>query len=224
MDTASAAPLTAAVSPSPHSSCFRGCCVSQHIALDVPKSEFTVDAELFSGPSSTVFLGRFRGAPVAVKRPRLPTKADIDRYHTELRLMASFDHAHILRLDAARAFPPEYFLLFPYMANGSVASLLHERGWTPSWGAVLVLATQVSAALEYLHDIHAVVHRDVKPSNILMNDAWCAQIADFGLAEKEATLRASLQAVRRDTRVCAATKNRVSHLLAHIMRAPASCT
>ena len=109
------------------SACFRECCTSTSVPLAAPKSAFATGlTKIHDGPASAVFLGRFNGAPVAVKRPKLPTKADIDRYHVELRLMLELTHDHILPLLAAHARPPEYFLVFPYQENGSVASLVHE--------------------------------------------------------------------------------------------------
>ena len=120
-------------------------------------------------------------------------QAEIDRYHVELRLMLELRHPNILTLCGARAHPPEYYLLFPFQENGSVASLIHDRGWRPSASAVVTLLAQVAAAMAYVHS-RGYVHRDIKPSNVLLGADWVARLCDFGLAEDEAALRASLQA------------------------------
>ena len=102
-------------------------------------------------------------------------------------------HEHVVAVVGARAAPPNYELFFPFMENGAVDELMYGHGWTPTWQAVLKLAREVSAGMAYLHS-RGVVHRDVKPGNVLLDASWTAKIGDFGLAERESDLRASLQA------------------------------
>ena len=202
--------------------CFRGCCVGRDDArLDVcvvgasMASTSSVSASgaasggalasaqpleavrgevLYAGPLSTVYYGRFMNAAVAIKRPKLRTSREIDRYHTELALMLSFSHPSVLRVVGARATPPNYELLFPFMENGAIDDVMYAQGWVPTWQAVLKVGREVALGLAYLHDECGVVHRDIKPSNVLLDGSWSAKIGDFGLAEYEKDLRASLQA------------------------------
>ena len=59
----------------------------ERVRVDVAASEVVLGAELARGGASVVFRGTFAGAPVAVKQPSLGTRADMDRYHTELQLL-----------------------------------------------------------------------------------------------------------------------------------------
>ena len=193
--------------------CFRGCCVgTSDVRLDhvVRQASASVDARarwrpadesavilrgdvLRAGPLSTVYYGRFGKRAIAIKRPKLRTTREIDRYHAELGLMLELAHEHVVAVVGARAAPPNYELFFPFMENGAVDELMYGHGWTPTWQAVLKLAREVSAGMAYLHS-RGVVHRDVKPGNVLLDASWTAKIGDFGLAERESDLRASLQA------------------------------
>lgn len=188
--------------------CFRGCCVGTarvRLDCDVGAREGRRGSDddgddsvargdvLYAGPLSVVFYGRYRDEAIAIKRPKLRTTREIDRYHAELGLMLEARHENVLGVVGARAAPPNYELFFPFMENGAVDEVVYEQGWTPTWQAVLKLAREVCAGLTYLHDV-GVVHRDVKPSNVLLDGSWTAKIGDFGLAERESELRASLQA------------------------------
>src|SRR3972149_1093770 len=68
----------------------------------------------------------------------------------------------------------------PLLQVGSLADRLQKGALTPSEGARVM--TQVSDALQFAHD-QGVVHRDVKPSNILMDETGNALLSDFGLAQ-----------------------------------------
>lgn len=59
---------------------------------------------------------------------------------------------------------------------------MHEDGWRPSWGAVLMLAARLASALACVHGA-GLVHRDIKAGNVLMDAQDRAHLADFGLSE-----------------------------------------
>lgn len=61
-------------------------------------------------------------------------------------------------------------------------AVLHDRGWRPSWAEVLHLSLGISAGLQAVHQA-GLVHRDVKPGNILMDSEGACVLSDFGLAD-----------------------------------------
>eukprot|EP00898_Chlorokybus_atmophyticus_P003259 jgi/Chlat1/3934/Chrsp26S04194 len=182
--------------------CVRGCCRSERVRLDVPKGAFQQASEqqigvgaireLARGAESVVWSGAWDGQPVAIKRPFLRTADDMTRFHKEIRLLELLGPSppHIAPLVAARAHPPDYALALPLHPRGSLHARLHAPGaHRMSFVRALHLAADLARGLCYLHE-KGVVHRDVKPANVLLSADGAAVITDFGLAEESATLAA----------------------------------
>ena len=122
------------------------------------------------------------GAPVAVKvlHPELSAVLGPERFLREIELTASLQHPHILPLfDSGSAGGLLYYVM-PYVAGESLRSRLERERQLPVSDAIRV-AREVAGALEYAHR-HGVIHRDVKPENILLADDGSALVADFGIA------------------------------------------
>ena len=69
--------------------------------------------EVARGPNSVVTMGTFRNRRVAIKKPRLPTSTELERFKKELRLMARCSHPSVLPVVAAKLLPPDYLLVTP---------------------------------------------------------------------------------------------------------------
>jgi eukaryotic-like serine/threonine-protein kinase len=144
---------------------------------------YTVERELGRGGMATVFLAEDRkhGRPVAIKvlHSELTAALGPERFLREIEIAARLQHPHILPLyDSGTAGGFLYYVM-PFVEGESLRDRL-EREKQLSLEDTLRVATEVAGALAYAHG-HGVVHRDVKPENILLSGG-SAVVADFGIA------------------------------------------
>ena len=144
--------------------------------------QYRVERELGEGGMATVYLAHDErhDRPVAVKvlRPELTAIIGAERFLAEIRTTANLRHPHILPLfDSGEAAGFLYYVM-PYEVDTLRERLTREHQ-LPVEEAVRI-AIEVAEALDYAHR-HGVIHRDVKPGNILLEEDR-PQIADFGIA------------------------------------------
>lgn len=143
------------------------------------------------GSFSCVFKGVLKdGTTVAVKRAILSSdmKKNSKEFHTELDLLSRLNHAHLLNLLGYCEEGGERLLVYEFMANGSLHQHLHSKNKEMKeqfdWVRRVTIAVQAARGIEYLHGYACppVIHRDIKSSNILIDEEHNARVADFGLS------------------------------------------
>ena len=144
---------------------------------------FRIERELGAGGMATVYLAHDlkHDRPVAVKVMRNgDAPLDTERFHREIRVVARLRHPFILPLyDSGETNGSLYFVM-PYIDGESLRARLMRDGRLPV-GDAIEIARQIADALETAHG-EGVVHRDVKPENILIARSGHALLADFGIA------------------------------------------
>ena len=105
----------------------------------------------------------------------------VERFRREARSAASLNHPHIIvAYDWGRSADGTYCMAMEYAPGGTLKDHILEDGPLPPRKAVEV-ASQIAQALQFAHE-RGVIHRDVKPHNVLLSEAGEAKVADFGIA------------------------------------------
>src|SRR5690349_9065847 len=140
---------------------------------------------LGQGGMATVYKGyredidRFVAVKVLPPHPGLDHQF-IDRFKLEARTIARLQHPHILQLYDYGVEDDIIYLVMAYVAGGSLATLM-DKGPVPLH-EIERLLRQVAGALDYAHR-QGIVHRDIKPDNVLLDKEGNALLADFGIVK-----------------------------------------
>ncbi|HLH61955.1 MAG TPA: protein kinase [Ktedonobacteraceae bacterium] len=118
---------------------------------------------------------------VAIKVLYARDESFVRRFEREALSVGALSHNHILPLYDFGEQSPWYYLVMPYVEGSTLRDYLFKRKLLTLEEAISIIS-QIASALQYAHD-HGVVHRDVKPSNILLRQDGYAYLVDFGLAK-----------------------------------------
>jgi len=114
----------------------------------------------------------------------------VKRFHHEAQVAASLRHPGIIPIHAIERDGDCHFLVMDYADGGTLREYLDAQATIP-WSAALDIIDQIAAALDYAHS-KGIVHRDVKPSNILMTQDGHVILSDFGIARAAEHTRLTL--------------------------------
>ena len=145
---------------------------------------YTLDRELGGGGMSRVFVGVERALNRHVVVKVLPAEMaghlSVERFRREITIAARLQHAHIVPLLSSGEFQGLPYFTMPFVDGESLRARLVRDGPPPLNETIRILR-EVASALAYAH-AHDVIHRDIKPDNVLMSSG-AAMVTDFGVAK-----------------------------------------
>ena len=152
---------------------------------EVVAGRYELEELLGAGGMSSVFRARdaVLERPVALKILHEHHSSDpeyVERFRREARAIAKLSHPNIVTVIDRGQFEGREYIVFEHVDGQTLKELVEREGRLPVAEAV-TLAHQVARGLSFAHE-HGVVHRDVKPQNVLLDEDGVAKVTDFGIA------------------------------------------
>lgn len=146
---------------------------------------FELEEQIGSGAMGVVFRARFVKNDRRVALKLLPKEVAANptlaaRFQREMEILKDLKHPHIVNSFGGTCEGDQWFYAMELIDGGTLSTLLMEQGKLP-WRQAVEFGIQVCAGLDYAH-ARGVIHRDLKPGNLLLTRAGKVKLGDFGLA------------------------------------------
>ncbi|MEE8104412.1 MAG: serine/threonine-protein kinase [Planctomycetota bacterium] len=149
-----------------------------------PLKDYRLDEEIGDGASARVYRGEYlpRELPVAVKvlhAEQALQEKPLKRFAREARLLCKLEHKNVVKGYECRKSNGFWFCSMEHVNGGTILEKIDKRGALRAPDALHV-TRQIASALAYLYSQN-IVHRDIKPGNVMADDAWNIKLIDLGL-------------------------------------------
>ena len=155
--------------------------MSENGEWEVPRHTLKISHKIGHGSFGSVHIAKWRSTPVVVKiLVKSSENICLQEFRSELHSLSQIRHPNIIQFFGACTHKRPFIILLEYMPKGNLDDHIRQL----SFQQKICILNDITNGLSYLHNRQprCVIHRDLKPTNILLNENYTAKIADFGLS------------------------------------------